>query len=250
VTGPVTALVAEDEAPQRRELCAMLAAAWPDLDIVAECGDGLAALEAWVSLRPAVVFLDIQMPGLTGLEVARQAGGDAQIVFITAYDEFAVKAFEAGAVDYLLKPVSADRLAATVARLSERRSAPPPDLTAMIDALAGRFAPPQPIKWITASVGDTIRMIAIDDVLFFQAEDKYTRVATATDSAHIRMPLKELMTQLDPEMFWRVHRNAIVRVSAIRRAKPDEDGHMQVWLDGVPEPIRVSDSFRNRFKAM
>jgi DNA-binding LytR/AlgR family response regulator len=251
MTGPVTALIAEDEAPQRRELRAMLGAAWPELDIVAECEDGLAALEAWTASKPAIVFLDIQMPGLTGLEVARAAGSDAQIVFITAYDEYAVKAFEAGAVDYLLKPICAERLAATVKRLRARgTAAPPPDLDAMIHALAGRFAPRQPIRWITASVGDTIRMIAIDDVLFFQAEDKYTRVATASDSAHIRMPLKELMTQLDPEMFWRVHRNAIVRVAAIRRAKPDEDGHMQVWLDGVPEPIRVSESFRHRFKAM
>ena len=250
MTESVTALIAEDEAPQRRELRAMLAAAWPELDVVAECEDGLAALEAWTAKRPAIVFLDMQMPGLTGLEVARAAGGDAQIVFITAYDEFAVKAFEAGAIDYLLKPISAERLAATVKRLRERSAAPAPDFDAMMEALAGRFAPPRPIKWITAGAGDTIRMIAIDDVLFFQAEDKYVRVATATDSAHIRMPLKELMAQLDPEMFWRVHRNAIVRVAAIRRAKPDEDGHMQVWLDGVPEPIRVSESFRHRFKAM
>jgi DNA-binding LytR/AlgR family response regulator len=250
VTGPVTALIAEDEAPQRRELRAMLEEAWPELDILAECEDGLAALEAWTARRPAIVFLDIQMPGLTGLEVARAAGGDAQIVFITAHDDHAVKAFEAGAIDYLLKPISAERLAATVTRLRERGGARSPDLDAMIEALAGRFAPRRPIRWITASVGDTIRMIAIDDVLYFQAEDKYVRVATAADSAHIRMPLKELMAQLDPEMFWRVHRNAIVRVAAIRRAKPDEDGHMQVWLEGVPEPIRVSESFRHRFRAM
>ena len=254
MTGPVTALIAEDEAPQRRELRAMLAAAWPELDVVAECEDGLAALEAWTAKRPAIVFLDIQMPGLTGLEVAKAAGDAtgnlAQVVFITAFDDFAVKAFEAGAIDYLLKPISAERLAATVKRLRERSAAPAPDLDAMMEALAGGFAPPRPIKWITAGAGDTIRMIAIDDVLFFQAEDKYVRVATATDTAHIRMPLKELMAQLDPEMFWRVHRNAIVRVAAIRRAKPDEDGHLQVWLDGVPEPIRVSESFRHRFKAM
>jgi len=250
VTDTVTALVAEDEAPQRRELCAMLAGLWPELTIIAICEDGLAALDAWATRAPDIAFLDIRMPGLNGLEVARQAGGAAQIVFITAYDEFAVKAFEAGAVDYLLKPINADRLAATVARLRDRRPRPPIDLSALIDALAGQLAARQPIRWITASVGDTVRMISIDDVLFFQAEDKYTRVATASDDVHIRLPLKALSAQLDPDIFWRVHRNAIVRVSAIRQVKPDEDGRLQVWLEGISEPIRVSDSFRHRFRAM
>ena len=247
---PATALIAEDEAPQRRELRTMLAALWPELDVIAECEDGLGALEAWTAARPDIAFLDIRMPGLNGLEVARQAASPAQIVFITAYDEFAVKAFEAGAVDYLLKPIRADRLAETVARLRARRAPPPIDLDALIDALSGQLAPKRPVSWITASVGDTVRMISIDDVLFFQSEDKYTRVATAADSAHIRMPLKALMAQLDPEIFWRVHRNAIVRVSAIRQVRPDEDGRLQVWLEGVPEPLRVSDAFRHRFRAM
>lgn len=250
MTDPVTALVAEDEAPQRRELCAMLAASWPELTIVAECADGLEALEAWTSRRPDIAFLDIRMPGLSGLEVARQAGGDAQLVFITAYEEFAVKAFEAGAIDYLLKPIQAERLAETLARLRKGEARREVDLDALIQALAGRLAPGRPIRWITASVGDTVRMISIDDVLFFQAEDKYTRVATAADSVHIRTPLKELLTRLDPELFWRVHRNAIVRVSAIRQAKPDEDGRLRLWLDGAPEPLRVSDAFRHLFRSM
>jgi DNA-binding LytR/AlgR family response regulator len=250
VTGSPTALVAEDEAPQRRELCAMLADKWPALTIVAECADGLEALEAWRANPPDIAFLDIRMPGLDGLEVARQAGGAAQIVFITAYDEFAVKAFEAGAVDYLLKPIRADRLAATLERLRGRQARPAIDLDALIEALGGRGETRQPIKWITASSGDVVRMISIDDVLLFQAEDKYTRVATAADYAHIRTPLKDLLAQLDPEIFWRVHRNAIVRVSAIRQVKPDEDGRLRVWLHGVAEPLRVSDAFRHRFRAM
>jgi DNA-binding LytR/AlgR family response regulator len=250
VTGSITALVAEDEAPQRRELCAMLAASWPELTIVAQCEDGLAALKAWRSSPPDIAFLDIRMPGLNGLEVARQAGGATQVIFITAYEEFAVKAFEAGAVDYLLKPINADRLAETVARLRGRQPRPEIDLDALIDALAGRLAARQPIRWITASVGDVVRMISIDDVLLFQAEDKYTHVATAADSAHIRTPLKELEARLDPEVFWRVHRNAIVRVSAIRQVRPDEDGRLQVWLEGISGPLRVSDSFRHRFRTM
>ena len=250
MTEAVTALVAEDEAPQRRELCAMLAGLWPELKIVAQCEDGLEALEALTSSAPDIAFLDIRMPGLSGLEVARQAGGDAQIVFITAYEEFALKAFEAGAVDYLLKPIQAERLAECLARLRRREPHRRPDLNALIEALAGRLQPAKPIKWITASVGEIVRMISIDDVIFFQAEDKYTRVATAADSAHIRTSLKDLELQLDPDVFWRVHRNAIVRVSAIRQAKPDEDGRLQLWLNGISEPLRVSDSFRHRFRTM
>ncbi len=245
-----TALIAEDEAPQRQELRTMLAALWPELTIVAECEDGLEALEAWTAKRPDVAFLDIRMPGLSGLEVARHAESAAHVVFITAYDEFAVKAFEAGAVDYLLKPVRADRLAETVARLRARQSAQPIDMTALIGALSGHLAPKRAISWITASVGEVVKMIAIDEVLLFQSEDKYTRVATAAEAAHIRTPLKELAEQLDPEVFWRVHRNAIVRVAAIRQVRPDDDGRLQVWLKGIAEPVRVSDAFRHRFRAM
>jgi DNA-binding LytR/AlgR family response regulator len=248
----ITALIAEDEAPQRQELRAMLAELWPELTVIAECEDGLDALEAWASRAPDIAFLDIRMPGLSGLEVARQAVelGAAQIVFITAYDEFAVKAFEAGAVDYLLKPIRPDRLAETVARLRARQTAPKIDMTALAELLSGQLAPRRAISWITASVGEVVKMISIDDVLVFQSEDKYTRVSTATESAHIRMPLKDLSALLDPDVFWRVHRNAIVRVAAIRQVRPDDDGRLQVWLKGVAEPVRVSDAFRGRFKAM
>ncbi|RDS81357.1 LytR/AlgR family response regulator transcription factor [Dyella psychrodurans] len=250
MTAPITALIAEDEEPQRTELRSMLATLWPELIVVAECENGISALDAWTSKKPDVAFLDIRMPGLGGLEVARQAESPAQVVFITAYDEFAVKAFDAGAIDYLLKPIRTDRLTETVARLRSRQPATQVDLTALIDSLADRLTRTETITWITASIGDTVRMISIEDVVLFQSEEKYTRVATATDSAFIRTSLKDLMFKLDPEVFWRVHRNAIVRVSAIRQVKPDGDGRLLVWLHGIAEPLRVSDAYRHRFRAM
>ncbi|HEY4294642.1 LytTR family DNA-binding domain-containing protein [Luteibacter sp.] len=250
MTAPITALIAEDEEPQRMELRGMLAILWPQLTIVSECEDGISALDAWTSKKPDVAFLDIRMPGLGGLEVARQAASPAQVVFITAHDEFAVKAFDAGAIDYLLKPIRTDRLTETVARLRTRQPAAQVDLTALIDSLAGRLARAEPITWITASIGDTLRMIPIEDVVLFQSGEKYTRVVTASDSAFIRTPLKDLMLKLDPDVFWRIHRNAIVRVSAIRQVRPDGDGRFLVWLHGFAEPLRVSDAYRHRFRAM
>ena len=250
MTAPITALIAEDEEPQRTELRGMLARLWPELVVVAECDNGLSALDAWASNKPDVVFLDIRMPGLSGLEVVQQAGSPAQVVFITAHDEFAIKAFDAGAIDYLLKPIRADRLTETVARLRSRQPATQVDLAALVDTLADRMKPAEMISWITASIGDTLRMIHIGDVILFQSEEKYTRVATATDSAYIRTPLKDLIPKLDPEVFWRVHRNAIVRVSSIQQVKPDGDGRLLVWLHGITEPLRVSDAFRHRFRAM
>lgn len=250
MTAPITALIAEDEEPQRTELRSMLARLWPELVVVAECENGIDALDAWTSKKPDIAFLDIRMPGLNGLEVARQAESPAQVVFITAHDEFAIEAFDAGAIDYLLKPIRTDRLTETVARLRNRQLATQVDLAALIDSLAGRLAPVEMITWITASIGDTLQMIHIGDVVLFQSEEKYTRVTTATDSAFIRTPLKDLIPKLDPEVFWRIHRNAIVRVSAIRQVKPDGDGRLLVWLHGMAEPLRVSDAFRHRFRAM
>lgn len=245
-----TAVIAEDEAPQRRELRGMLAELWPELDIVAESEDGPSALEACVSIAPDIAFLDIRMPGLSGLEVARGCSEETHIVFITAYDEFAVTAFEAGALDYLLKPLDIERLRTTIERLQARPPVRRAELAAAIDALAGKLAPRQSITWITASIGDTIRMIHVDDVLSFQSEEKYTRVDTATDSAYIRTSLKELTHKLDPDVFWRVHRNAIVRVSAIHQVKPDGDGRLLLWIKGQSAPLRVSDAFRHLFRAM
>lgn len=247
----VTALIAEDEAAQRHELKTLLAELWPELVIAAECADGLSAVEAMQAVRPDVAFLDIRMPGVSGLEVARVAA-DAHVVFTTAYDEFALKAFEDGAVDYLLKPVRRDRLMTTIARIRRRIEAHERvDTTALLNALKAGLAPPaRRMSWISAGVGDTIRMIAVDDVLAFRSEDKYTCVLTAHGSAHIRTPLKDLIGQLDPEVFWQVHRSAIVRVSAIRAIRRDEDGRLRVQLHGSAETVPVSAGFQERFRPM
>ena len=246
-----TAIIAEDEGAQRAELKALLQDLWPELDLVAECEDGLAAMEALHALRPDVAFLDIRMPGVSGLEVA-SAAGDTHVVLITAYDEFAIKAFEAGAADYLLKPVRRDRLAATVARLTKRladgQRAAPLDLVGLLEA---RLTPERRwISWVSASAGDTIRMIPVDEVLAFFSEDKYTCVLTKQGSTHIRTPLKDLVGQLNPELFWQVHRSAIVRVAAIRAVRRDEDGRLRIHLTGSAETLPVSAAFQDRFKPM
>jgi DNA-binding LytR/AlgR family response regulator len=250
----LTALIAEDEAPQRQALCQALAVAWPQLEVLASCEDGLAALEAVATHRPRIAFLDIRMPGVGGLDVARAVtayGG--LVVFTTAYDDYAIRAFEAGAADYLLKPIQPARLAQTVARLQERlQQAPVPDLQRLLDDLQSRLRPQgdQLIRWITASVGDSVRMIGVDEVLFFQAQDKYVRVATAHDQAIIRTSLKELLAGLDPDEFWQVHRSAVVRVAAIDRLRKDELGRHAISLKRHVETLPVSAAFLPRFRGM
>jgi DNA-binding LytR/AlgR family response regulator len=248
-----TAIIAEDELPQRLELRSMLAELWPELDVVAECEDGLAALNALELHRPRVAFLDIRMPGVSGLEVARAAGDQCQVIFITAYEEYALRAFDEGAVDYLQKPVMRDRLGRAVERTRARLgSGAPVDMTALLDLVQSKLAPggKPGIKWITASVGNVMKMFSIDEVLFFQAQDKYTRVVTAESEGHIRTPLKELVAALDPETFWQVHRSAIVRVGAIRAVEKDPDGRLQLTLRGHGEVLPVSSAFQYRFRGM
>ncbi|MCH6484790.1 LytTR family DNA-binding domain-containing protein [Pseudoxanthomonas sp. LH2527] len=251
---PVTALIAEDEAPQRRALQQQLRDVWPALDVVAVCEDGVSALEAVARHRPRVAFLDIRMPGVSGLDVARQVvahGG--LVVFTTAYEDYAIRAFEEGAADYLLKPVQDARLEQAVARVQERLAdARTPDLRALIDDLEARLRPQgdRLIRWITASVGDSVRMLSIDDVLFFQAQDKYVRVVTADDEAIIRMPLKELLAGLDPDVFWQVHRGVLVRVRAIDRVRKDELGRHQLSVKGRSDVLPVSAAFQQRFRGM
>ena len=248
-----TAVIAEDEPAQREELRAALAQLWPDLEIVAECDDGLAAMEAVQRFQPTVAFLDISMPGVSGLEVARMASRHAHVVMITAFGQFALDAFDHGAADYLLKPVKRERLATAIERLQKRiADGTQADLAGMLESLRTRLpaAETRRISWISASVGDTIRMISIDDVLCFKSEDKYTCVVTAGASAHIRTPLKELLAQLDPEIFWQVHRSAIVRVAAVMSLKRDEDGKLKIALDGHPDLVPVSAAFQDRFKPM
>lgn len=254
-----TALIADDEDLPRAELRRMLASAWPDLQVVAECEDGQATLEALAAHQPDLAFLDIRMPGPSGLDVARAASGRCHVVFTTAYDSHAIEAFEAGAVDYLLKPVQADRLAQAVARLQQRLAAqqPAPALDALVARLAQQLqdraregAGSERLRWISASVGDVIKMFSIDDVLFFQSDEKYTRVVTATDEAHVRKPLKEIAEGLDPDAFWQVHRGVLVRASAVARAQRDELGRITLHLKQHRETLPVSQAYTWRFKPM
>ena len=247
-----TAVVAEDEAPQRRELLESLAELWPELDVVAECEDGLAALQALEEHHPDVAFLDIRMPGVSGLEVARAVGPRCQVIFITAYEEYALRAFDKGAVDYLQKPVARDRLKLAVERAQARLgSGANVDMAALLDLVQARLAPAKPgIKWITASVGNAVKMFSIDEVLFFQAQDKYTRVVTADNEGHIRTPLKELLPSLDSETFWQVHRSVIVRVGAIHSVEKADDGKLQLSVRGHAEVLPVSSAFQHRFRGM
>jgi DNA-binding LytR/AlgR family response regulator len=253
----VTALLADDEDLPRAELRRMLAAARPTLDVVVECEHGPAAIEAIESLAPDIAFLDIRMPGRSGLDVARAASGRCHVVFTTAYDSHAVEAFDAGAVDYLLKPIAAERLAQAVQRLQQRLAAQAaaPDLDQLVDRLQSRLqtagaAASARLRWISASVGDTIKMFGIDEVLFFQSDEKYTRVVTAADEAHVRKPLKEIAEGLDPDAFWQVHRGVIVRASAIQRVQRDEFGRFTLHLKGRTETLAVSQAYGWRFKPM
>ena len=250
----ITALIAEDEAPQRAALLDMLSEAWPELDMVAVCEDGVSALEAAKEHEPDVAFLDIRMPGVSGLDVARTVVAQGGlVVFTTAYDDYAIRAFEAGAADYLLKPVQPARLSQAVARLKSRLAEPrPPDLQALVEDLEARLRPQgeRLIRWISASIGDCVRMIGIDEVLFFQAQDKYVRVVTATDEAIIRTPVKDLLAGLDPEAFWQVHRGVVVRVAAIDRLRKDDLGKASLSLKGHEEALPVSAAFLHRFRGM
>jgi len=250
----LTALIAEDETPQRAELRRLLTELWPELSIVAECEDGLSALEALQSLRPQIAFLDIRMPGLSGLELARTACAYSRIVFTTAYDEYAVQAFEQGAIDYLLKPIQRDRLALTVRRLRERGlDQQPPDVAAVLSVLQPLLST-RPVggrlQWITATSGNTTKLFGIDDVVYFKAEDKLTHVVTSTDNAYVRMSLKELTDGLDSNQFWQVHRSVIVRASAIRSVRRGDDGKLSLQLKTSNDELPVSSAFQYRFKGM
>lgn len=261
------ALIADDERLMRAQLRARLAEAWPALQIVAEAANGVEAVALTHEHRPDIVFLDIRMPGLTGLEAARRIvqlpwPDDAslpEIVFVTAYDEHALQAFEQGAVDYVLKPAQAERLRTTAERLQRRlaeRGTPaeaPPPLQQLLHRLAARLEPGRaapPLKWIQAGVGPEIRMIAVDAVLYFISDDKYTRVQTADMEALIRKPIKELVEALDPERFWQIHRSTLVNVQAIAGVARDDRGRQIVSVKGRPERLEVSRSYAGLFKGM
>ncbi len=263
------ALIADDERLLREQLKSRLAEVWPELEICGEARDGQEAIEKVEALNPDVVFLDIRMPALTGLEAAREIvtlpGWSGEIVFVTAYDEYAVAAFEQGALDYLLKPVEPERLAQTVQRVKARlqsrqpRSAPEsPAEEAALDALLGKFLQAQqslgrgneaPMRWIQCTTGSTTRLIDVKDVLFFRSDEKYTRVQTRDQEALIRTPIRELLPRLDPQQFWQIHRSTIVNLSAIAAVTRDDTGRQRVQISGHPEVLEVSRSFAHLFRA-
>jgi DNA-binding LytR/AlgR family response regulator len=249
VSAVPTGLIAEDEPLLAEQLKSRISEAWPELEIVCEAGSGPEAVAAFDAHPVDVAFLDIRMPGLSGLEVARAIGDRAHVVFVTAYDEYAIAAFEEGAVDYLLKPVTPERMTTVVARLKGRLASAPLDLAALLSKLAAREGGAY-LKWIRASLGNAMRMLPVEDVLFFQAEDKYTKVVTGDGEALIRKPIKELFEELDPEAFWQIHRSTIVSLRAIARVERDWRDQPVITLHGRPEKLVVSRTFANRFKAM
>jgi DNA-binding LytR/AlgR family response regulator len=267
--GAPRALIADDERLMRDQLRARLAEAWPALQVVAEAKNGLEAAELAAEHRPEVVFLDIRMPGASGIDAARailqqprdDEAAPPEIVFVTAYDEYAVQAFEHGAVDYVLKPAQAERLRLTVERLQRRLAArgtpaeqPPAPLQKLLHELSRHLQPARaaaaPLKWIQASVGAAIQMIPVDEVLFFVSDEKYTRVQTATTEALIRKPIKELVDELDPDRFWQIHRSTLVNVQAIAGVSRDFRGRQIVSVKGHPQKLEVSRSYAGLFKGM
>ena len=250
-----TALIADDESPMRDQLRARLQAVWPALAIVAEAANGNDAVALAQQHTPDIVFLDIRMPGMSGIEAARHLYSRCHIVFVTAYDQYALDAFEQGAMDYLLKPVSAERLARTCERLRARLARAPQDIGAQLAQLAQAMQQAVPVKpnylrWIQAQVGGNLRMVSTREVLFFQSDEKYTRVQTATAELLIRKTLKELADELDPDEFWRIHRSTLVKVDAIVEVTRDMRGRHMLRLRGHKEELEVSRNHTHLFQQM
>lgn len=250
-----SAVIADDERLMREQLIDALKDAWPELAIAGEASNGHEAVAMVQSLEPDIVFLDISMPGMDGVHAAQAVAGRVHVVFVTAHDEYAIEAFEQGAVDYLLKPVDPQRLALACQRLRERIELAPDPMRELLAALsqrlgAGSAKSPAYIRWVQASVGANIRMIPTGEILFFRAEDKYTRVQTERFEALIRKPIKELIDELDPNEFWQIHRAIVVRVDAVEQVSRDFRGKQVVHLKGSAEKLEVSRTFGHRFKQM
>jgi DNA-binding LytR/AlgR family response regulator len=250
-----TAIVADDERLMRDQIVGRLKEAWPELLIVGEAANGREAVDMARSLEPDIAFLDISMPGMDGIEAAQALAGAVHVVFVTAHDEFAIRAFEQGAADYVLKPAEPERLALTCRRLRERLGQAPDPMNDLLAQLAHRLGaggpkPREYIRWIQASVGANLRMIPTGDILFFRAEDKYTRVQARGFEALIRKPIKELIDELDPKEFWQIHRSIVVRVDAVEQVSRDFRGHQVVHVKGSDERLEVSRTFSHRFKQM
>lgn len=275
-SNPPRAVIADDERLMRDQLRARLQQVWPDLVIVAEAKNGLEAVQAVKDHQPDVIFLDIRMPGLTGVEAAKEIaqldlGDEAllpEMVFITAYDQYAIEAFEQGVVDYVLKPAETERLRATVARLTTRLTqrdraqmksehfisdqVATPSVQQWLHALSAKISGQSPnyLSWLQASVGQNIQMVPVEDVLFCVSDEKYTRVQTLKQEFLIRKPIKELVESLDPQIFWQIHRSTLVNVKAIASVQRDERGRQEVSIKGHPEKLAVSRSAAYLFRAM
>jgi DNA-binding LytR/AlgR family response regulator len=255
-----TALIADDEPLLRRSLARMLAAAWPELNVLTQARNGREAVEQFEALQPDICFLDVHMPGLSGVEAAQMIGRRAQLVFVTAYSDYAVQAFAQGALDYLVKPVEPARLADTVARLQDRLRAarPLPDTGLLLEQLAARLrkdAAPPALRWIRASVGQSLRLIAVDEVDFLRSDEKYTLIAWRGDAgkageALIRTPLKELLTQLDATQFVQVHRSVVVNLRSISHVTRGDNETADIHLKGRTEVLPVSRSYLHLFRQM
>jgi DNA-binding LytR/AlgR family response regulator len=255
-----TALIADDEPLLRDALMTQLAQAWPELQVVAQARNGREAIRLFDEHRPDICFLDVHMPGLSGVDAARQIGRRAHLVFVTAHDQYAVEAFAQGALDYLLKPVEPARLAETVARLKERVAAARPAVNtdALLQQLAATLAQQAPaaapLRWIRAQVGQNVRLIAVDDVDFVRSDAKYTIVAWRNEGqpaeAVVRIALKELLDQLDPDQFKQVHRSVIVNLRAISHVRRHENETAEIHLKGRKDVLPVSRSYLHLFRQM
>jgi DNA-binding LytR/AlgR family response regulator len=255
-----TALIADDEPLLREALLRQLAEAWPELEVIAQARNGREAVEQFEATRPDVCFLDVHMPGLSGVEAASQIGRRAHLVFVTAFDQYAVQAFAQGVLDYLVKPVEPERLAETVARLKERLHAEQPALNteALLQQLAAqlqRGTAPAPLKWIRAQSGQTLRLIAVEEIDYLRSDTKYTRIAWRGDGgkpaeALVRTPLKELFAQLDPQQFAQVHRSVVVNLHAISHVTRDGAETADIHLKGRKEVLPVSRSYLHLFRQM
>ncbi len=251
----ITAVIADDEPLLRSMLRTRLARLWPELEIVHEMGDGRGVLDVLDEHEPQLFFLDIHMPGVNGLEAARAIAGRAHVVFVTAYDQYAVEAFERGAIDYVLKPFNEERLGVTVGRLKERLQEPqarPESIEALVEQLAGRLGGrgAEHLRWIKASVGSNVRLIPVEEVLFFQSDEKYTRVVTCEGEVLIRKPIRELLDELDPAKFWQIHRSTIVNVDHIASVKRGMKDQAEIALRDCRETLVVSRAFTHLFKQM
>jgi DNA-binding LytR/AlgR family response regulator len=245
------ALIAEDEPLLAAELKDELARAWPVLEVCAVVHDGHAALAAADEHRPDVLFLDVQMPGLDGLEVARILGTRAHVVFITAFDHYAVQAFDEGAVDYLLKPLDAARLARALQRLKQRIGQAPADLGGLVNRVRAQAPEDRtPLRWLTVQIGRELRLITVDEICYLRADNKYVAVVTAEGEALISTPLKELLARLDPEVFWQVHRGTVVNVNAVRSVARSVAGKLALQLKQRAEKLEVSATYAHRFKQL